>query len=84
MKKPSISKLVAFILAGAVSAYAGTASAAGFAIIEHSAQGMGNAFAGGGAVAEDASTVWFNPASITRLPSQAQEKTSRSLGLSSE
>lgn len=33
---------------------------------------MGNAFAGGGAVAEDASSVWFNPASMTRLPDQAQ------------
>lgn len=48
------------------------AHGAGFAIIEHGAQGMGNAFAGGGAVAEDASTVWFNPASITRLESQVQ------------
>jgi long-chain fatty acid transport protein len=33
---------------------------------------MGNAYAGGGAVAEDASTVWFNPASISRLDSQMQ------------
>ena len=31
------------------------AEAAGFALIEQSASGMGNAFAGGGAVAEDAS-----------------------------
>jgi long-chain fatty acid transport protein len=72
MKHSRISHLMAFILAGALSGYAGTASAAGFAIIEHSAQGMGNAFAGGGAIAEDASAVWFNPASITRLPSQMQ------------
>ena len=48
------------------------AGAAGFAIIEHSAQGMGNAFAGGGAVAEDASTVWFYPASMVRLGAQVQ------------
>jgi len=41
--------------------------AAGFAIIEHSASGMGNAYAGGGAVAEDASTIYFNPAGMTRL-----------------
>ena len=61
------------VLAGALSLVAPAASmAAAFAIIEHSAQGMGNAFAGGGAVAEDASTVWFNPASMTRLPSQMQ------------
>ena len=70
MKTPRISSLMAFVLAGAVSGYAGTASAAGFAVNTPSAQSMGNATAGGGALAEDASTVWFNPASITRLPSQ--------------
>ena len=42
-------------------------SAAGFAIIENSASGMGNSFAGGAASAEDASTIWFNPAGMTRL-----------------
>jgi long-chain fatty acid transport protein len=72
MNNSRIRQLMAFLLAGAVSGYAGTVSAAGFALIENSAQGMGNAFAGGGAVAEDASTLWFNPASITRLPSQMQ------------
>ncbi len=41
---------------------------AGFAIIEHSASGMGNAFAGAAAVAEDASTIYFNPAGMTYLP----------------
>ncbi len=41
--------------------------AAGFAIIENSASGMGSAYASGGAAAEDASTVWFNPASMTQL-----------------
>lgn len=39
--------------------------AAGFSLIEQSASGMGNAFAGGGAVAEDASTIYFNPAGMT-------------------
>ena len=43
------------------------AQAAGFALIEQSASGMGNAFAGGGAVAEDASTVYFNPAGMTYI-----------------
>lgn len=41
--------------------------AAGFALIENSASGMGNAFAGGSAIADDASTVWFNPAGMARL-----------------
>jgi len=41
--------------------------AAGFAIIEQSVKGLGTAFAGGAAVAEDPSTVYFNPAGMTRL-----------------
>jgi long-chain fatty acid transport protein len=43
------------------------AQAAGFALIEQSASGMGNAFAGGGAIAEDASTIYFNPAGMTYI-----------------
>lgn len=49
------------------SVFSGEVSAAGFALIENSASGMGNAFAGGSAIADDASTVWFNPAGMTRL-----------------
>ncbi len=41
--------------------------AAGFAIVENSASGVGNSFAGAAAVGEDASTVWFNPAAMSRL-----------------
>lgn len=41
--------------------------AAGFALTEHSASGLGNAYAGAAAVAEDPSTVWFNPAGMTLL-----------------
>jgi len=44
-----------------------SAYSAGFALIENSASGMGNAFAGASAVAEDSSTVWFNPAGMTYL-----------------
>jgi len=43
------------------------AHAAGFALIEQSASGMGNAFAGGAAIAEDASTIFFNPAGMTYI-----------------
>ncbi len=46
---------------------ASSAHAAGFALIEQSASGMGNAFAGGAAAAEDASTVFFNPAGMTYI-----------------
>jgi long-chain fatty acid transport protein len=43
------------------------AQAAGFALIEQSGSGMGNAYAGGSAVAEDASTIFFNPAGMTYI-----------------
>lgn len=43
-----------------------SASASGFALIEQSVRGLGNAFSGS-AVAEDASTIFFNPAGLTRL-----------------
>ena len=41
--------------------------AAGYALIEQSGSGMGNAYAGGGAIAEDASTIYFNPAGMTYI-----------------
>ena len=41
--------------------------AAFFQLAENSPAGLGNAFAGGAAIAEDASTVWYNPAGLTRL-----------------
>ncbi len=43
--------------------------AAGFALIEQSGSGMGNAYAGGSAAAEDASTIFFNPAGMTYIES---------------
>lgn len=39
-----------------------------FALQEQSASGLGNAYAGGAAAAEDASTVWSNPAGMSMLP----------------
>lgn len=44
------------------------ASAAGFALIEQNASGLGNAYAGQAAAATDASTIFFNPAAMTYLP----------------
>jgi len=52
-------------------ALAGMASlthAAGFALIEQNASGLGNAYAGQAASAQDASTIFFNPAGMTLLP----------------
>lgn len=42
-------------------------NAAGFALSENSASGMGSAFAGASAIAEDASTTYFNPAGLSKL-----------------
>lgn len=42
-------------------------NAAGFSVAEHSASGMGSAFAGASAIAEDASTTFFNPAGLSKL-----------------
>jgi long-chain fatty acid transport protein len=64
MEKYIYSIITTALLTGAaISAYAN-----GFALNEQSTSGLGNAFAGGGAVAEDASTIFFNPAGMTYLP----------------
>jgi len=68
MKKILPGKLLAGLITATIaSGFSASTQGAGFALIEKSASGMGNAFAGGSAIAEDASTVWFNPAGMTRL-----------------
>lgn len=54
--------------AAVLAAVAGSASASGFALIEQNASGLGNAYAGQAAAAENASTIYFNPSGMTRLP----------------
>ncbi len=49
-------------------AFAGSASAAGFQLQNQTGSGNGNAFAGAAAAAEDAGTIFFNPAGMTYLP----------------
>lgn len=49
---------------------AANVNAAGFAISENSASGMGSAFAGASAIAEDASTIFYNPAGLSKLEGQ--------------
>jgi long-chain fatty acid transport protein len=53
----------------AIAVSGGMASGAGFALQENSGSAIGNAFAGGAASAEDASTLWSNPAGMSRLGS---------------
>jgi long-chain fatty acid transport protein len=59
--------LVRGAVAAAALAVAVPAHAAFFQIAEQSASGIGNAFAGGAAAAEDAGTVWYNPAGMMRF-----------------
>jgi long-chain fatty acid transport protein len=56
-----------FSIGLALAGITGSASASFFQLAENNASGIGNAFAGGSAIAEDASTVWYNPAGLTRL-----------------
>lgn len=56
------------IIAAAYSVIAaGSASASGFQLLEQNASGLGNAYAGSAVVAENASTIFFNPAGMTQL-----------------
>lgn len=71
---------VALLTAG----YSGTAAAAGFQLFEQSGSGMGNAFAGGAASAEDASTVYFNPAGMSLLPKYQVVAAAHAIGPTSE
>ena len=48
-------------------AFSGAASAAAFQLLEQNASGLSTAYAGSAAVADNASTVFFNPAGMTQL-----------------
>ncbi len=50
------------------AAFASHVQAAGFQLQNQTGSGKGNAFAGAAATAEDAGTVFFNPAGMTLLP----------------
>ena len=54
-----------------LAAISGNALASGFQLIEQNASGLGNAYAGSVASAENASTIFYNPAGMTQL--QARE-----------
>jgi len=59
-------------VAGAFAGGASQAHASAFALIEQSASGLGNAYAGAAAAAEDASTIFYNPAGMSLLPGGMQ------------
>ena len=49
-------------------AFSGATSAAGFQLWEQNASGIATSYAGSAAVADNASTIYFNPAGMTQLP----------------
>jgi long-chain fatty acid transport protein len=51
----------------ALTLMSGTVCASGFQLLEQNASGLGNAYAGSAAVADNASTIHFNPAGMTGL-----------------
>ena len=62
-------RLAAAVGAAVLSLSAGQALGAAFALQEQNASGLGHAYAGGAAAAEDVSTIFYNPAGLVRLQS---------------
>jgi long-chain fatty acid transport protein len=58
---------VSLVVAGVTLGVAGEAAASGFALVEQSVKQAGSAISGGAAAAEDATTIFFNPAGMMRL-----------------
>ncbi len=67
MKTSTRGTLVRLGMVAALTSHAGGVGAAGFALMEQSASGLGNAYAGQSASAADATTVFFNPAGMSYL-----------------
>lgn len=65
-------KAVALAVGAALGGLAQSVFAGGFGIGTQSGSGVGNAFAGGAAVADDASVAWSNPAGMSFLPRGSQ------------
>ncbi|WLQ13145.1 outer membrane protein transport protein [Hahella aquimaris] len=60
-------KVVRSLVTGAALALSNSALAAGFQLVEHSASGMGRAYAGEAAIADDASVLAANPAAMSLI-----------------
>ena len=72
--KPAAFRWATALVAAWISAgsWTGPVFASGFALFDQSASGAGNAFSGAGALVEDASVIYWNPAGISRLPAGTQ------------
>ena len=64
MAIPPKMKLIPALILGLFANYA---AASGFQLIEQNASGLGNAYAGSAAIADNASTIFYNPAGMTQL-----------------
>lgn len=70
-EKPARIPLPHFLPAVVAAVFSGASWGAGFMLMEQNASSLGNAYAGTAAVADNASTIFFNPAGMTQL--QARE-----------
>lgn len=79
--KPSSKKIIICLslLFGVSHAYAG-----GFQLFEQSISSLGNAYAGAAAVAENATTAWYNPAGLTLLDNVELDGVANLINLNSE
>src|SRR5690606_30855237 len=64
MKAVSSLRIISAVVLGLGAA---SVHAAGFQLLEQNASGIGNAYAGSAALGDNASTIFFNPAGMTRL-----------------
>jgi len=60
-------RIATAVAATALALGGGYAHGAGFALQENSGSGLGNAYAGGAAAAEDAATLWSNAAGMSKI-----------------
>lgn len=60
-------RMTRLVTTGLLAWTANQVQAAGFALVEQNVSGLGNAYAGQAASAQDASTIFFNPAGMTYL-----------------
>jgi len=61
-------KIIRACVAAALAGCSAGAFASGFQLMEQNASGLGNAYAGQSAAAENASTIFYNPAGMAYLP----------------
>jgi long-chain fatty acid transport protein len=67
MKKKLFEVVIPLAVAGGALGTPGVVNASGFALSQQGVKQVGSAIAGGAATAEDASTIFFNPAGMTHL-----------------